>query len=273
MKLKNTLEELQKNNYALTDALDYQELLDEMIKHIGDPDPILRDDLIYMTFYHFMKSDVFNKKDLKKIFNVILDDEHLFFEIGNDNEKAVFTRSFSLLVIPLLLSKQLESPFLTSEDFHKLYDAMKKYLKSEKDYRGYVEKYGWAHAMAHSGDVIAAMAHFDELTHKHWESLLKVIGLKIRNNNHAYVNREDERIVTAILKILDHKRVDLDEFNEWIENFKDFKTIGNPLKDDIILLNIKNFLRSLYFRLLSEKAYDDQIIIIKETLKDMSSYY
>ena len=55
-----------------------------------------------------------------------------------------------MLVIPLLLTRHRELPFLSREQIHHIKEKVFYNVQEERDYRGYDEEKGWAHAIAHA---------------------------------------------------------------------------------------------------------------------------
>src|SRR6056297_2433499 len=104
-KLKTNLTKIANNNYELSNEFDYKEITNSILDNIGDTDPILRDELIYMVMANWISNDVYDRDELKEILNICLDEDHLFYQIGNKNNDSVFTRTFSVLQIAVLINK------------------------------------------------------------------------------------------------------------------------------------------------------------------------
>lgn len=173
-----------------------------MLDNIGNPDPYLRDKLIYTVFAHWLvKSDIMNNR-LSTILPIILDEKHLFFKIGEEESDSVFTRSFSVLLLACLLFNHRKNHLFTIEQIKKMHEKINAYFLSEKDLRGYIKEKGWAHAVAHAADAIDGLALSSELEYSELKELLEIIYTKICSGSYLYINEEDERLVTAIISIL-----------------------------------------------------------------------
>ena len=109
--LKNLLSKIQKNDYKVPEDVEPHQLTMDMLNYIGDIDPELRDDLIYTTFIKWVINDVYNKNDLYSILPIVLDENHLFYKIGEVGD-SVFTRTFSVLMLPGILYTHIEKDFL-----------------------------------------------------------------------------------------------------------------------------------------------------------------
>ncbi|MBN8191270.1 DUF2785 domain-containing protein [Bacillus sp. NTK074B] len=125
------------------------ELLNEMLHHIGSINGDLRYTLIYTSFYRLMEGNHLSDEQMIFLFDRCIDETHLFYGIGKVEDDSVFTRSFSSLVLALLLDKDRERPYLPYEKIQEATEACFHYLEAEVDTRGYVERKGWAHSIAH----------------------------------------------------------------------------------------------------------------------------
>jgi hypothetical protein len=226
-------------------------ILQEMLENIGSPDPVLRDDLIYETFATWIESDKLTPGELKQLMDTCLDDSHVFYKIGESGADSVFTRTFSLLVIALIIDAHRRRKFLTTADLREVETKMIRYMAEEKDVRGFVDQKGWAHSPAHAADVLGQLARCDEL--KNPEDMLEILNAirrKVVINNYLYINKEDERMARAAVHVLNRTILDQQAIDGWLNSFIDIRKIDSHPEDDYLRVNVKMFLRSLYFQLL-----------------------
>lgn len=270
--LKKVLKEIKEDNYRIPASLNINEIIMEMMHDIGNTDPELRDKLIYSVMYHWIMNNEIATDKLKELLAISMDDNHLFFKIGEINTDSVFTRSFSILLIPLILINNRQLKFLSENDIKEVYIKVVDYFIKEKDLRGYVKDQGWAHSVAHAADALDDLAICSEIGHEELLYMLDIIKDKVCINNYVYINEEDERLVTAIISIFNRKLITNEEFCEWIKSFNVLQRTGRYPEDHNLVINVKNLLRSLYFRLI---GLDDTEMItgqIKDTLKEISNF-
>lgn len=268
--LKEKLEKVKENNYLLKDEDNAFELAIEMLKGIGSIDPVLRDDLIYSILSKWIKEDMFTYEQLQNLLSLSIDDQHLFYKLGEINHDSVFTRSFSLLVIAVILYKNNEKEFLILSDFENVKQRLFHYAVKENDIRGYVEEKGWAHSIAHLADCLDELAKNQNLNHIDLLMILKIINLRILERENVHICEEDERLVTVVCAIFDRSVLSEDEIENWIMSFKTIKKTGEYVKDFNTKINSKHFLRSLYFRLNPLEL--DKHSIISKALEELNSY-
>jgi hypothetical protein len=250
-KLKENLEKLAKNNFQPAEESSFLALIPEMLQHIGSLDSHLRDDLIYTAFATWvLKHKAIPKGDLHKIFQTVVSDAYMFKGIGEQGTDTVFQRSFSVLLLPILLIAHREDAYLTSEEVLEIKDKLIAFVKLEKDRRGYVEGKGWAHSMAHAADALDDIARCEEISKVELIELLDAIKSVVCEAGIGYAYGEEERSITPIIAILNRELVSNDEVKGWIESLAEVVQTTDPVSNRIVMrTNVKNFLQSLYFRL------------------------
>lgn len=270
-KLKTILTKIANNKYELSNEFDYNEITNSMLDNIGDTDPVLRDELIYMVMANWIVNDIYNKDELKEILNICLDKDHLFYQIDSKKSDSVFTRTFSALQIAVLINKDSELDFLSKREFNKVTDLVCKYYEKENDLRGYIENKGWAHSAAHGADIFVEIANNEKVENQTLKDILKVISKKIKVDDYIYFNNEDERIAKAVKAIINTNKLKDQYISKWFNNITDINQINSRIKKDTLIFNIKNFLRSLYFQTLDKENMDEKYILnITNSLKNLN---
>ncbi|WP_145414404.1 DUF2785 domain-containing protein [Paenibacillus xylanexedens] len=257
--LKQHLQQLRAVDFAADQVEQPYELSMHMMQHIGNPDPVLRDELIYVTLATWIGQNVFSDEQLKNLLDIALDDKHLFYRIGEQGTDSVFTRTFSVLLLPPILSVDRQRSFLQQEDMARVLERLTTYLKGEKDVRGYVEDKGWAHAPAHAADAVEDLAQSPYLESADLQELLHALSIKVMEPGVAYIYDEDQRMAQAAVTILRRNLLKQAELAEWIEQLQSKRSgatnDGGTLQEvSQMSLNIRLFMQSLYFVIQDDKA-------------------
>ncbi|WP_342568073.1 DUF2785 domain-containing protein [Psychrobacillus sp. FSL K6-4046] len=268
MQLKTILREWQNEKGDLDNL---EEVIKEMLINIGSVDGELRDSLIYSTFYQLIENNKLSDSLMVKILEICLSEEYLFKGIGEQDTDTVFTRSFSSLVIALIVEKDKTKEFLDKQQLEEVYKKTTTYLQSEKDVRGYVEGKGWAHSIAHGADLFESIISHPSNDILHAEEWLNVIKACIWRDT-VLQDDEDERLIFAVEAMIE-KGLPEEMLVEWVHNFESLLEARLKEQNRIVFYkyrsNVMNFLKSLYFRL----TYLDQNIHtqhqIKKTLKNL----
>ena len=272
--LKLSLRRIRDNEYSLEECENINEYVNLMLKYIGDNDPELRDELIYSTFANWIEGKCyFTDEELKNLLNTILSDEFIFYKIGSEDDDSVLRRSFSILLVDPILCRHLDKEFLDEEMILRTKDCLLRFFNEEKDLRGYDKEKGWVHAIAHAADGVHALINCKGITKDICKEIMTAIENKMLEGKEIFSSEEDERIVVIIYNdiILDKLLSDQYVCN-WIEGLSKFSEIKNKMTRFKAKVNIKNLMRSLYFRLLHLENNDEISKSIIELEKKLNSY-
>lgn len=275
MSLKTELKELNFDNPSRLQNNDFDSLIENLLNNIGSTDPELRDKLIYTTFVKLIMDNYLSTTQMEHIIEVCLEPSHLFFNLGEKDTDSVFTRSFSVLVLALIIEKDRQSPFLKRDILTQAFDASIEYLNLEEDIRGFVKGKGWAHSMAHGADLLAeVIKHPSFSTHQFYKCLETIKGCLFKDSSDGspYMDDEGERLIFPIEAMLE-RGLEEDRLISWAsELYIDLTKIqseeGFSLNYFRKRTNIISFLRGLYFRLMyknqSEKLCQNIFNLIEQ---------
>jgi hypothetical protein len=258
--LKQLLTQVERNDYYIPDGVDADALIDDMLMFIGHADSELRDKLIYSTFNTWGEKGIVSTVQMKHILDTSLDELHLFFGIGEKETDTVFTRSFSSLIVPIAFCMHKETPFLSDIDIKAVKDTLLRYVDQEKDFRGYVEGSGWAHAPAHVADALSYLISYVE--RGGMLEILDAVKKLVTASDKIYCAGEDERLSNVVLcaihiGVCKHKILTSADIISWLDSFVSNKEWWkeSPITDLALLTNANRrcFTKSLYFMLLHDK--------------------
>ncbi|OPJ56633.1 DUF2785 domain-containing protein [Clostridium oryzae] len=267
--LKQKLLEIEEKNYELEAEGDYYKLALEMMKHIGSLDAELRDNLIYGTMFKWITNDKFNFEQLMEVLAIILDDKHLFYELYEQNADAVYTRTFSVLILALIIYKHREQNFLSEKALYEVKNRLLEYMNNEKDVRGFVEGRGWAHSAAHTADAVDEIVRCSCFNKEDLMDVLAAIKAKVCIGYYVYIDEENERLITAVEGILGRGMLSNEEILCWLQEFTEERPFSDKIIKYHLKVNVKDFLRSLYFRLLDKQEWEVVIKGIQELLNKL----
>lgn len=272
------------DHYRVPSGFDVSVLVRDLVSYLSSPDPVFRDDIAYTTLAHWIVHNPQVPPDVLRQMQARLLGG-LMHNIGETGTDSVFQRSFSMLIIGLIVCHDNEDPFLTAEEVKMLLFATLEYLAAERDPRGYVPEKGWAHALAHTADALKFLArnpNLDALAHL---QILQGVQNKLTTpTDHIYVHDEDERLGLMTLEIIARDLLPVEDLIDWVQQLVMWKR-DNPkdLQFDPIVFgthqNIKHFLRSLYFQLAKlEKspvsaAYEETLRMFKAIVWKATTAY
>ncbi len=254
--MKNTLLEILNMNF--NERASYMEnngdeLLQNMLLHIGDPNDELRDKLNYRIFIELLSEQLLTREQMKLVALTLHSKDYLYSSIGERHTDSVFTRSFSALWLSALLHADRQLHFLSNEEATLIIEASTPYLMNEKDVRGFIgEDKGWAHAIAYGADLASAIVSHPTFEVRFAPTLLQGIKDSFWKGT-VFVDDEEERLVTILEKLI---LLDFPEevMVEWVEQVFDklqfyLMEVGYTPQYFTARTNTLHFMKTLYFTL------------------------
>nr|WP_186381911.1 DUF2785 domain-containing protein [Paenibacillus terrae] len=164
----------------------------------------------------------------------------------------MFKRSFSALAAAAVLQKDQNDVRLDQDTVSRLLERVCQYLEMEQDTRGYVEGKGWAHAIAHGADLLAAAVRhpLSPVDGSGWR-VLNVVGQTLFKG-YVYSDDEDERLIQVLIALLHRKDSGEVNLGLWLQGIAhDLVRIhadeGATLYFFRSRTNVMNFFKTLYF--------------------------
>jgi len=268
---KDFLRSIAGNDYTIPGALNSFAFARALLSNFASTDGELRDELSYMIFANgIIARQKLTPEELEKLLITALDNGHLFYRIGEFDTDSVFMRSFSNLVIAALLYSDAQKPTFSAQIIQRTKKALLEYALSEKDWRGYVEEKGWAHAMAHLADALDECAQNRTMGAQDRKEILTLISELAKSPEPLY-HEEDVRLAMAAYHIILGKQVDEGFLKTWVD------TCFVQRNTDVVSwtrgTNAKNFLRSLYFLLRWDSVVPMLAERISTVLKQQDEIY
>lgn len=268
------------NDYKIPEASTLSELTRTLFSYLSSSDSDLRDDIAYTTYANWLKREMYTKTEVGSHVEELL--ANLEKGIGETDTDSVFGRAFSVLFLAEIVHNDNKKPLLEAEQVLSIIEKGLWYLGAELDPRGHIPVKGWAHALAHTADLMLVLGRNRYLGKDELRNILDAIASKmIHATNHVYIHGEDDRLASAIIEILGRGTIPPTEVEMWIQSFatpdgKDWKGVYVEEDRNRAFQNTRNLLRSTYLGLL---AVDEEIPshgklkeIFLQALQDVKPY-
>jgi hypothetical protein len=238
-----------KNEYKIPEGYTLEELTQTLFDYLGSTDLELRDDIAYIVYANFLKREMYSQDEIRAHVDKLL--ANLEKGIGETNTDSVFLRTFSVLLLAEIVYNDNKKPLLDKAQAGTILAKALTYLKAENDPRGYVPVKGWAHALAHTADLLQELGKSRLLEVRDLENILQGIAAKlIHSTNWIYFNNEDDRLANAVTAILQRDLITMDFLKLCLTSLTEPE---NPWKGSYMdeglskaFHNTRNFLRSLF---------------------------
>lgn len=243
------------NDYQLPQEHTLAELTRTLFSYLSSTDPELRDDIAYTVYANWLKHELYTKEELREHVQELL--ANLEKGIGETETDSVFLRAFSILLLAEIVHNDNKKPLLDEDQIRSILARGLWYLIAERDSRGHIPVKGWAHALAHTADLMLVLGRNRHLNGKDLRRILDAMAEKIVHaTEYIYVHGEDERLASAIAEILRRDLIPADEVETWSKIFtapddQDWKGVYTDEKRNRAYQNTRNLVRSIYLELLT----------------------
>jgi len=192
---RESLETLKASQWAIEDAAARQTLALGLVDCLGDPDPALRDGLAYEGLSAWMRADALDEATLRTL------RDRLYKGLKADDPDG-FRHPFSALVLSEVARTDRIKPWMKPKERSAMVVAATGYLTGVDDYRGFVDKEGWRHGVAHGSDWLLQLALIPSLNGKQLDRILDAVASQVvPATPHAYVFGEPGRLARPVLAI------------------------------------------------------------------------
>ena len=268
---KEFLRSIAEKNYELPSDIDAYDFAQALLVNLGSPDGELRDELSYMILASgIIDKGMLSAEQMNALLTTVLDAQHLFYAIGEVNTDSVFMRSFSNLIVAAILYTDARNPVITEQVVQHTKTTLLAYAEQERDWRGYVEGKGWAHAMAHLADALDECAQNSYMLPEDRQDILQMLRQLAQLPESLY-HEEDMRLATSAQHIIIGREVPNTFVDDWLELC--FVERASDVSSWISATNVKNFLRSLYFLLIWDNMLPVVSTHILDILKRLDDVY
>jgi hypothetical protein len=210
---REQLLELKSQEFKLSDTARRQRLALDLVACLGSPDPTLRDGIAFEALAAWMRD-----KQLSPATVGTIRDRLVAQLAPNYPDPTGVKRPFAALVLAEVARVDRVEQFMTDQQLQQLVDAGTRYLQSVRDYRGFDERDGWRHGVAHSSDLMLQLAVNPRTTKAQLDQMLAAISSQIAPaGEHFYIYGEDDRLAQAVFYIAKRKLHTAEEWRKWFE--------------------------------------------------------
>lgn len=203
-------------DFAVPEGHAATEYLPALMEGLGALDPELRDHLCLEVLWSWIDAGRFTPGEVRQIAGQML--TNLQEGIGEAEGDKVFLRTFSVLILGAIITYDTKQRILAGPEIWRIMEQGLAYLKAEQDLRGYVPVKGWAHSVAHTADLLTALAgHFD-VEADDLERLLYAMSDKVlAPARQALVEKEGFRLGRAVIAVLQRDLLPTERVVAWLD--------------------------------------------------------
>lgn len=225
----------------------------ELVEMLGHRNPRLREDLAYPLLTTWIGRGVYDDL-LSGLGDGIA--PGLRHGLGHDGDVSVMRRSYSALMLAEIIGRDNIVQLMSAASVLDWGDRATAWYVREQDHRGWIPEQGWANAIAHGADLLAALARSRHFGRLELTVLLDVMADRVLTPT-AYIWRhgEEDRLAYAVMTVLHRNALDPSIVEPWLARLGDGirppRTRGHLEAEwpSPSVRNTSSFLRALHLQL------------------------
>jgi len=243
-------------DFAVPDGSSVTDLTPQLVSFLGSSDSQLRDAFGFPILAVWIdRGGYYSPDQLRELGAQMI--HNMAVGLGESETDTVFGRAFSALILGKIIDADNRQSFLSADEVHEWLDHALAYVQGERDVRGFVPHKGWAHAVAHMGDLLMYLARNQHIGVLQLEQIVENIGGRmVEPAPYVYRTLEDERMAYAVTVALQRELLTPAFLSTWVDRLA-HRWNGSEWSTTIMVdetanayHNTRQFLRSLYFQLL-----------------------
>jgi hypothetical protein len=208
---------LREGGFIVADATVRESLALALLGCLGDPDPSLRDGVAFEGLSTWMRTGQLSPETASEMLDSLLPR----IAPGYPDPEG-FERPFVALVLSEVARMDRVTPFLPPERRDALVDGAVDFMKGVDDYRGFDERDGWRHGVAHGADLVMQLSLSPSVDEPALHRLLEALAAQVAPpGEHFYVYGEPERLARAAFWLASRDVVSEADWSDWFAGITD----------------------------------------------------
>lgn len=209
---RTALEALKTSKFEVADDSARQALALAMLPCLADADPALRDGIAFEAYSTWLRA---NRLDIATRTALLA---RLGAMIAPDQaDRGGFRQPFAALVLSEVARTDRITPWFDVKQRAALIENSARYLASVRDYRGFDEKDGWRHGVAHGADLALQLVLNPAVDRASIDRLLDAIAVQVAPAGpHSYIDGESERLARPVLFAAQRGLYTAEQWESWL---------------------------------------------------------
>ena len=218
---KAALVALAGSGFEVADDAERKQLALGLLDCLADPDPVLRDEVAFEAWSAWLRGKKLDEAARRAALDTLLP------RLSAPDPRG-FAAPFAALTLAEVARTDRIEPWLDGKQRAALVEAAAEYLSGVRDYRGFDERDGWRHGVAHGSDFALQLALNPALDRPALDRLLAAVASQVvPRGGHFYIYGEPERLAAPVLYIGKRALHDAEDWRKWFAALADPKPLAS----------------------------------------------
>lgn len=208
---RGALLELRAAKWEVPDNARRQSMAIGLLDCLAHADPALRDEIAFESLQAWMRAQKLDAATMRTIRTTLL-------ARLNAPDTAGFGPPFAALVLAEVARADRVKPYLSAAERGELVQAAATYLSAVRDYRGFDEKDGWRHGVAHGADLMLQLSVHPALSGADHQTMLAAVAAQLAAAGaqaHFFHYGEGERLMAPVFYMARRGELDAAQWEAW----------------------------------------------------------
>lgn len=209
------LEALKKAEFAFADQTERETFAQAVVACIASRDSFLRDGIAFEALSHMLRAEKLGDAVKVQIARDLL-------RRLKSREPAGFEAPFAALVLAEVVRADRLNAYLPADLRGAIGEAAVTFVAGVRDYRGFDEREGWRHGVAHGADLLMQIVRNTAYADRAFLGRVRdAVGGQLAPAGHFYIYGEPERLMQPIIFLAQRKVFTDAEWGAWFERIVD----------------------------------------------------
>jgi hypothetical protein len=253
------LEALKATKFAIADAAEREQFAEAAVSCLASADPFLRDGIAFEALSHMFRAEKLG--DAVKI-RIARD---LLRRLGN-REPRGFEAPFAALVLAEVVRADGLKAYLPEDLRATIGEGAVTFVAGVRDYRGFDEREGWRHGVAHGADLLMQIVRNPAYADRAYLGRLRdAVGAQVAPSGHFYIYGEPERLMYPVIFLARRNVFTATDWDAWFERVTgkahDWSDVFASQKGLAKRHNTKAFLYAVWLNAKISENGDDDVLL------------
>jgi ketosteroid isomerase-like protein len=208
---RERMEALKRAGFAFDDVAGADRWALGVVACLAAPDPGLRDGIVYEGLARLLAGKLLSAAARQGLAQRLQD-------VLARTDPGGFGPPFAALVLAELVRADRAQPVLQRQQVRSIAERAAAFVSSVRDHRGFDEREGWRHAVAHGADLLAQLARHPAIDEPAlFAALRDAVAAQVAPAGHFYVHGEPERLMTPVVVLAQRGAFDATDWTAWFE--------------------------------------------------------